>query len=197
MLKAKDFRSRAWSKLHGNWATAVLSQLIMVLITGALAFTYVGSLLVAGPLTVGLALVIINIVRKNDPRIENLFTPFKDFVRTFVLWIINTIFIALWALLFIIPGIIKALSYSMSYFILIDNSSLSANEARKASMALMDGNKWRLFCLYFSFIGWILLSMLTFGIVLFWVMPYIRTAKAEFYQSLIETDGDEPLAIEG
>ena len=186
MLKAKDFRHRAWDKLHGNWTTAVVAYLIMELIIGALGFTYVGSFIVSGPLTVGFALVAINIVRKNNPRIENLFAAFNDFVRTFVLWFINTIFILLWTLLLIVPGIIKSLSYSMSYYILIDNPAISANDARKQSMELMYGNKWRLFCLYCSYIGWILLSLLTFGILLFWVMPYIEVAKVEFYESLFE-----------
>ena len=191
MLKAKDFRHRAWDKLHGNWTTAVVSYLVMGVLVGALAFTYIGSLIVAGPLTVGFSLVAVNIVRKNNPRIENLFTPFNDFVRAFVLWLINTIFVALWALLFIIPGIIKSLSYSMSYYILIDNPNISANEARKQSMQLMHGHKWRLFCLDFSFIEWILLSFLTFGILLFWVAPYMEVARVEFYHSLISVENEE------
>ena len=85
----------------------------------------------------------------------------------------------------IIPGIIKSLSYSMSYFILLDNPDMSANDARKESMEMMDGNKGRLFCLYLSYIGWYLLSILTFGILLFWVGPSVRTATAFFYQSLL------------
>ena len=186
MLKAKDFRKRAWTNLHGNWTTAVLSYIIMELIIGVLAFTWIGSFIVAGPLTVGFSLVAINVVRRNNPKIENLFAAFNDFARAFVLWIINTIFIALWTCLFIIPGIIKSLSYSMSYYILIDNTDISANEARKMSMQMMHGHKWRLFCLNLSFIGWVLLSLLTFGILLFWVMPYMEVARAEFYQNLLE-----------
>lgn len=196
MLKAKDFRQMAWNDLHGNWTTAVLSYLIMEVIVGLLAFTFIGSFLVAGPLTVGFSLVAINFVRKNNPRIENLFTPFNDYARTLVLWFINTVFTALWALLLIVPGIIKALSYSMSYYILIDDINISANEARKKSMVLMDGHKWRLFCLYCSFIGWILLSFLTFGILLFWVMPYIKVAQTEFYQSLIAPRKEEILKLQ-
>ena len=191
MLKAKDFRHRAWNNLHGNWTTVVVAYFLMELFIGALAFTGIGSLLIAGPLTVGYSLIAINIVRKNNPKIENLFAGFNDFIRTFVLWIINTIFVALWAMLFIIPGIIKSLSYSMSYYILIDNTSISANEARKQSMQLMYGHKWRLFCLNFSFIGWIILSFLTFGILLFWVLPYMEVARAEFYQSLIAANSEE------
>ena len=191
MLKEKDYRKRAWTNLHGNWTTAVLSYIVMELIIGVLAFTWIGSLLVAGPLTVGFSLVAVNIVRRNNPKIENLFAAFNDFARAFVLWLINTIFVALWTLLLIIPGIIKSLSYSMSYYILIDNPDISANDARKQSMQMMDGHKWRLFCLNLSFIGWILLSLLTFGILLFWVMPYMEVARVEFYQSLLATDTNE------
>ena len=191
MLKAKDFRQRAWSKLHGNWTPAVVAYLIMDLILGVCAFTYAGPLILSGPLSVGFSFVAINYVRRNNPQIENLFASFRDFGRTFLLYLINNIFIALWSLLFIIPGIIKSLSYSMSYFILIDDINISANEARKRSMELMNGNKWRLFCLNFSFLGWILLSILTLGILFFWVMPYMEVARAEFYQSLISQNAEQ------
>jgi uncharacterized membrane protein len=102
-----------------------------------------------------------------------------------ILYIINNVFIALWSLLLVIPGIVKAYSYSMSFYILADNLGLAANDARKQSMVLMHGNKWRLFCLHLSFIGWLLLSGITFGILLLWVIPYMQTATAEFYQDLI------------
>ena len=198
MLKAKDFRHRAWNNLHGNWTTAVLSYIIMELLIGVVAFTYIGSLIISGPLTVGFSLVAVNIVRKNNPKIENLFAAFNDFVRAFVLWLINSILILLWTLLLIVPGIIKALSYSMSYYIIIDNPDIAANDARKKSMQLMDGNKWRLFCLYCSFIGWILLGFITFGIAMFWVAPYIEVAKVEFYQSLISpSEQPEIFELEG
>ena len=73
----------------------------------------------------------------------------------------------------------------MSYFILADDPNIPANEARKRSMEMMRGNKWRLFCLDFSFFGWILLSILTLGVLYFWIIPYIQTARAEFYQDLL------------
>ena len=91
---------------------------------------------------------------------------------------------ALWSLLFVIPGIIATYSYSMSFYILRDNPDMDANAARKASIEMMKGNKWKLFCLELSFIGWMLLSMLTFGILLLWVGPYMETAKAAFYEEL-------------
>lgn len=184
MLKAKDFRSQAWSKLSGKWGTVVVAYLLMSFLIGLSGLVAIGPLLFTGPLTLGFSIIVLNIVRGKESEISTLFEAFNDFVRSFILFITNTILIGLWSLLFVIPGIIKSLSYSMAYFILKDNPELSANEARKKSMAMMQGNKWRLFCLYFSFIGWYLLSILTFGILFLWVMPYIQTAQAAFYESL-------------
>lgn len=162
----------------------MVAFLVMGALTAVLAFTAVGSLLIAGPLSFGFTIIVLRIVRGEKPEIGDLFKGFNDFVRAFLLFLINAVFIALWSLLFVIPGIIKRYSYSMSYFILKDNPELSANEARKESMRLMKGNKWRLFCLDFSFIGWLLLCGLTFGILTLWVSPYMEVAHAEFYESI-------------
>ena len=74
--------------------------------------------------------------------------------------------------------------YAMTYYILNDNPEMSANDAITRSREMMDGHKWQLFCLRFSFIGWYLLSALTFGILLIVVMPYMQAAEAEFYEKL-------------
>lgn len=86
------------------------------------------------------------------------------------------------------PGIIKALSYSMSWYILCDDPKVGANAARKRSMELMRGHKWKLFCLSLSFIGWWLLCILTLGILSLWVVPYQQTALAHFYRSLTDAE---------
>lgn len=190
MFKAKDFRYRAWNKLRGKWGTMAVATLIYSLIMdacAALSVIYIGSiavLLLTGAFMLGFSGMALFVARKQEIRAENLFHGFRNFGSSFALYLLCSIFILLWSLLLIIPGIIKTFSYSMSYFILADNPDISANQARKYSMELMQGNKWRLFCLNFSFIGWILLSLLTFGILLFWVIPYMVTAEAEFYRDL-------------
>ncbi|MDE5549458.1 MAG: DUF975 family protein [Clostridia bacterium] len=200
MYKAKDYRQKAWSSLKDKWGVIVVIQLIYLVIMaacGALSRYYIGALamiLLSGPLELGMNKVSLNVVRGEKVEVATVFDGFKDFSRAIVLQITNEIFIALWSLLFVIPGIIKTYSYSMSYFILLDNPEMSANDARKKSMEMMKGNKWRLFCLQFSYIGWILLSALTLGILELWVMPSMRTATAFFYQSLlpeveVENDG--------
>ena len=198
MLRARDFRAQAWERLNGKWGTMALCALIVSAISsgcGALSFLVVGGaalLLVAGPLGLGWAKLSLRTVRREGVAVEMLFDGFKAFAKAFLLYLINSIFVFLWTLLFIIPGIVKSYAYSMSYYILLDNPELSSNEARIRSMEMMRGHKWRLFCLHFSFIGWWLLTLLTFGILSFWVQPYQKTADAAFYQSLLPEQPAKP-----
>lgn len=94
------------------------------------------------------------------------------------------LFIVLWSFLFIIPGIIKVFSYSMTPYILEENPELSANEAIDRSRAMMKGHKFDLFWLFLSFIGWFFLSLLTLGIGGLWLGPYMQTATAAFYEDV-------------
>lgn len=90
-----------------------------------------------------------------------------------------------WSLLFIIPGIIKSLSYSMIPYLLAENPSLSKDRAFEISMQMMDGHKMDLFVLGWSFIGWQFLNACTFGLLgIFYVNPYVHATYAEFYSAL-------------
>ncbi len=86
----------------------------------------------------------------------------------------------------IIPTIIAIFSYSMAYFILIDNPQFTAYDALKASKQMMVGYKWKLFCLYVRFIGWFLLSGLTCGIGILWLFPYVYVSNVKFYDDIKE-----------
>lgn len=197
MLHAKDFRDRARSHLgpgwtSKKWGTFAVIALIYSAIEAVVSFlgyifyiVYIAQLIILGPFALGFAIVSTDIVRGNgNPQVQSFFGGFKNFGSAFLLNLLNAIFVFLWSLLLIIPGIIKAYAYSMSFYILRDNPEMSAGDARRASIEMMQGNKWRYFCLMFSFIGWYLLSILTFGILFFWIIPYTETAKAEFYESL-------------
>lgn len=204
MKFAADFRDAARAKLQGKWATLALITFIITLITGlctssyasvsagtffTVCFTSIGTiaaLVIGGPFELSQSQIALKIMRGKDAVIEDTFEGFKNFVNAFLLFLINSIFVFLWSLLLIVPGIIKQLSYSMSFFILADDPSLTQDRAREKSIELMNGNKWRLFCLRISFIGWYLLGLLTFGILLFWVIPYEKCAEAEFYRDLIK-----------
>jgi uncharacterized membrane protein len=182
---AKDYRKQAWNRLRGNWGATILAFLLYSLIIGALSFTGIGTIILTGPLYVGMVAVFVQLARTGTTKIEHMFEGFTTgFVNKMLGYILVSIFTALWALLFWIPGIVKSFSYAMTYYILNDNPEMSANDAITRSREMMDGHKWQLFCLRLSFIGWILLSCLTFGVLMIVVMPYMQAAEAEFYEKL-------------
>ena len=204
MLLSKDYRDRARSALGlswlGNrWGSFAVITLIYMLITaacGAFSIAVIGliaGIILMGPLEYGMDYISLKAVRGENFQLNDLFEGLNDIVNKILLYIINAVLVFLWSLLFVIPGIIKLIEYSMSYYVLCDNPTMAANEARLESMRLMQGNKWRYFCLMFSFIGWIILSGLTFGILLLWVIPYVRTATAAFYESLVPVRVDRPV----
>lgn len=182
---AKDYRKAAWTKLSGNWTTAVVAYLIYSLLISVLSYTGVGVLLFNGVFSVGLAIVMLQISRSGASKIETVFDGFrKGLGNNIIAGILVQVFTFLWALLFIIPGIVKSYSYAMTYYILADNPDMAPTDAINASRKMMDGNKWRLFCLDLSFIGWYLLSILTLGVLALWISPYNMMARAEFYESI-------------
>ena len=128
------------------------------------------------------------LLKQQDREIGNtkdLFSQFDRFGQGFLQLFLRNLFVFLWSLLLIIPGIIKSFSYAMTPFIMADNPNMTAKEAIDTSKRLMEGHKWELFCLNFSFIGWILLSILTLGIGTIFLNPYMNAAYAVFYREKI------------
>ena len=150
---------------------------------------YAALILLAGPLGVGTNFFfIMNVLGRPD---LNVGTPFRETFTRFgrklggTLWM--GLFVYLWSLLLIIPGIIKAYSYAMTPYILADCPNVKATDALKLSMRMMSGHKWELFVFHLSFIGWGILSGLTCGILgLFYVDPYMNSAQATYYLEVRE-----------
>jgi uncharacterized membrane protein len=128
--------------------------------------SWVYSLLIGGALMFGIVSVYIRYRRRQEAPTELLFSGFSNFSRAIALNLIVSIFIALWTLLLIIPGIIAFYRYRLAFYILADNPDIGPIEAINISKAMMDGNKWKLFCLDLSFIGWGLLSGLASVVIL-------------------------------
>lgn len=129
--------------------------------------------------------------RQKTPEVNSLFGYFKHWRSTAVAGLLQALFIFLWSLLFLIPGIMAAYSYSMTKYILAENPQLSPSEAIERSKQLMLGNRFRLFCLQLSFIGWDILCAFTLGIGYLWLTPYKQAAEAAFYR---EISGTSPAA---
>ncbi|MDD3947301.1 MAG: DUF975 family protein [Clostridia bacterium] len=179
-----QIKSKAKEFLKNQWGIAILSYLLVMVILEALIATFLGALILTGPLSFGLSLVYLNIYKGKQEDVATLLQGFNRFGETFLLYLKKTLFVFLWSLLLIIPGIVKALSYSMSYFLMAEHPEMDSSDALKESERLMDGHKGRLFCLNLSFIGWYLLSILTFGLLLIYVQPYRFAATVAFYKEL-------------
>jgi len=135
-------------------------------------------------ISVGYARFNLDLVDGGNPSFETLFGYFSYWKTTAVARLLQSLYVLLWSLLFIIPGIMASYSYAMTEFILAEHPELTAGEAIAQSKVMMAGNRWRLFCLHFSFIGWDILCTLTMGIGHLWLRPYRQAADAVFYREI-------------
>lgn len=133
---------------------------------------------------VGYARFNLDLVDGEHASFAPLFSYFSYWKTTAVARLLQTIYILLWSLLLVIPGIVASYSYAMTDFVLAEHPEWSASEAIARSKELMYGNRWRLFCLHFSFIGWHILCIITLGIGNLWLTPYIRAAETAFYRDI-------------
>ena len=221
-LDTAQIKQTAWDKLSGKWTPACLGFIIYLLIYIALdipsLFFEDGTLgqalynCIWGPITWALSLLLqfgifafyYDIACKRPLYYKRLFFGFTNgfmhAVNVFCTQLLIGIFIILWALLLIVPGIMKAFSYSMSLYILIDHPEYSPLEVIKKSKEMMYGHRMELFILELRFIPWFLLVLVTCGIALIWVAPYISTACSEFYLQLKQKtepqETSEPEVIE-
>jgi len=179
----KAIKKEARNLVKENRWNLVLGNLVVG--SASASSSYGVGLVLTGPLTLGLANYELKLLRNEESNTGDLFKGFKNFGRAVVLFLLEFIYLCLWTLLFIIPGIIKSYSYAMSFYILKDNPEMEAKEAITKSREMMKGHKWELFVLQLSFIGWILLTMLTFGILgVFFVGPWMNLTYAKFYESI-------------
>lgn len=201
-MKPKDHKAAALNALFGNWAIAIITTLIyfaalvfaqsiLTAIANPNSNTYVVlslilTFLVLEPIAVGYANAFRYLVTQGDTNlIRSTFTlGFKPYSRIVLAIFLETIYVVFWLCIFIVPGIIMSIAYAMTPYILLDRPELSAAEAVRESRLMMRGHKWELFVLCLSFIGWILLSIITFGVGFLFLYPYMTSATASFYENL-------------
>ena len=194
-LKAKDHRANARAMLgnnifDGKWMMALLVVfLFSVILSFASSITfYIATLIIIGPLSIGLSRFFLNLSRGGEAKLEKLFSGFEDgFEQNLLIGLMVYLFTFLWSLLFIIPGIVKGYAYSMAYYVKCDNPSLNWKQCIDESQRIMKGKKWKLFCLDLSFIGWIIVGSFVCGIGTLWVEPYMQAARTSFYESIKES----------
>lgn len=189
MLTRAEIKARAKAALAANRGNGIAAFVVFTVVLGAIsgATFGVGALLVAPVLMVGYSYFCTRFyLMDGSPSIGDIFSKgFSNYGRKLggMLWM--GLWVYLWSMLFVIPGIIKTFAYSMTPYILANEPDVEATKALKLSMRMTDGHKGEIFVMMLSFIGWELLSGMTFGILeLVYVGPYRQTAMAGLYQEL-------------
>ena len=185
--------AQARESIKGKWGlsigTTVVFMLVMIAIQLIPVAGWIISLLISGSMSIGLASFALSLSRKQNATLSQIFSGFQKFGVGLGAYLLMLIFVVLWSLLLIVPGIIAGLSYSMTYYIIAENDSIGPLEAITKSKQMMRGNKWKLFCLGLRFVGWALLGILTLGISYLWLFPYMIISFAQFYDDLKEKNG--------
>ena len=216
MRTNQDYKNAALDRLRDNWSPAVLATIVITILclvctggqtvpqyyvsnanTGLILWLCGGSFLlsifVINPLIVGYDNAMRLFYERGDTEIlSNLFkiATTNYFHKVWGMFLME-LKVFLWSLLFLIPGIIMSFSYAMTPYILEEHPEIGAWEASTRSKEIMTGHRFDLFWLYLSFIGWALLCILTFGIGLFWLIPYMSASEIGFYEDLKAEQGEE------
>ena len=205
----KQYREMAWETLSPHWNAVAFTMFIICIIAyvgGGVSMigTFLGldvlsmsgsglsmviSVLLVAPMSYGFSILLLDYVRRKEQSEgavlaswQNAIENYSNIVVTYVLYVLILALIAIPTLF--IGTIILGLAYAMAPFVLKDHPEYSAREALRASRLMMRGHKGKLFLLCLSFLGWILLGLITFGIGFLWIAPYMSTASAHFYEDI-------------
>lgn len=167
--------------IFGSWNWEIIEGFRVSISNGILGFA---AFIIGGVLQLGYAQFLLKQHDGRDPQFNDLFSQFDRFGTGFAQSFLRTLYTVLWSLLLVVPGIIAALSYAMTPFILAEHPDLTASEAISRSKELMNGHKTDLFVLYLTFIGWDLLCVLTLNLGNLVLNPYKNAAITVFYRDI-------------
>lgn len=180
-----DIKQNARKQLSANYWTVLYFTFIPTIIIGLAGITFIGSVL-AAPLLIGSSYGLWQIYNHRTASTNDLAIGYRQphVVRNFIQLLLMTVFLILWSLLFLVPGIVKSYSYAMVPYLLAD-PSVETEDVITLSRQLMDGKKMDLFVLQLSFIGWFILGLITLNILnVLYTIPYLQLSTAGFYQEL-------------
>ena len=181
---------KARTLLEPHWILAIgvcLANAVMVAAPAELnSYGEIVSLLLAGPLQLGLCFFFLNLVKGKETRFELLFEGFKPLATVLLVYAIITVLTVVGLILLIVPGVVVALGFSMTYYIIAEDPEISFQTALEQSWKLTDGYKMELLELNMRFIPWYLLGLLCFIVGVFAVVPWHNTTLALYYHYLKE-----------
>ena len=187
-MERLELKMAAKDQIKGNIGMYFVCMLIVSCISGALGYIpkvgYILSFIFLSPMILAFARINLGMTNGEKVQVKSLLESFDDFGKALLLNILASVFICLWSILLVVPGIIKALSYSMSFYILAENPDMDAMEALEESKKIMEGHKWEFFVLLLSFILWDILGCITWGLAYIYVAPYKNATIADYYNKI-------------
>jgi uncharacterized membrane protein len=182
MWERADLKANAKRVLGGTYWISFATCLIYAALAGGAA---VFAIFISFPLLVGLKFFFIR-TPFDDTELGNLFSSFQSgrYLSIVKTMFFMNLYVFLWSLLFVIPGVVKAYQYRMVPYLIAENPGLSTEQALELSRRMTSGEKWDMFVLDLSFIGWGLLAALTFGIGFWFLIPYVEATQAQLYYAL-------------
>lgn len=184
-MDIRQLKQTAKQNFKAQYGMALLISFLPSAALAALGLTGIGLILTL-PVQVGVALAFLQINRDEVTSLNVLIKGFspESYINNVIQLFLTGLFIVLWSLLLIIPGIIKAYAYALVPYLLADDD-VQETDVITLSRRMMNGNKGKLFWLHLTFIGWFILSILTLGLVfVLYVNPYLQSVTASFYQEV-------------
>lgn len=194
MFNRREYKQNALSTLKNHWFLPCILAILTVFLTGLSAMAAIVSIGVFGILLIGMITTFMKMIEvsgvvDSDPSKKVTFNTFLQALEDH--WLVSILgglwyclWVTLWSYLFVIPGIVKAYSYSMMFYILAENPKIGALKAMNISKILTQGHKADLFIMDLSFLGWSILSACFGGIGFIWLIPYKTMSKTHAYYDL-------------
>lgn len=200
-MNRKQIKEWSKNKAKGNgfnvWKP-IFVMLLIIFVTGNIIDVFEGTAfeniiglvieLALLPLSVGVVYYMINLVKDKEFNLKDMIEPYKDFIRVVLTMTLSILLVLVGLLIFVIPGIIVALGITLVPYLLATRKDLKPIEVIQLSMKMMKGHKWEYFVFQLSFLGWMILSTLTFGILYIWVLPYISIANTKYILTIMDED---------
>lgn len=195
MILRSKLKQNAKNQLKNNWVLAIGIIIVCTLIScipnllveindESLAIGIIIpiiTLVITGPLTIGQCKFFINLANRSNPKFSDLWYGFNNILKAIGVTLLVGVIVFIGTILLIIPGIILSFMYSQVYYIMSENPEMSIIDCLKESSRIMKGHKMDLFVLELSFLGWIILTGITFGIAGLYVLPYYSATLTNFY----------------
>ncbi len=200
-MSNSELKAKAKKSMEGKWGKILAVFILYTIISSAIQIVFTVktgqdttttvstsasliSTIITAFFVLGYNSFFLKIARNQDVEVNELWSKTGQFIRAFVATFLIGLAVGLGMILLIVPGIIFALMFSMTMFIMVDDENISAIDAMKKSAEMMKGHKGDLFGLILSFIGWMILGIFTFFILYIWLVPYMNTTMCNFYDSI-------------